>query len=173
MFLDGTCDSGPPPSYSHVAAVSFGRDLSFGAAHVCNRLVSSSFHPPSGALFSFPSPYLFAIGLGTYLVLEVGDSQLPAPKSGYGTLGYQLSSTRLVLTGLSPSMAGRSRPLQLRRGGGSWTHNTTFPAGFPVRFGLDFSPFARRYLGNPSWFLFLPLLRCFRSEGFCSRRSTP
>ena len=173
MFRDGTCDPGPPPSYSRVAAVSFGRDLPFRAAHVCRRLVSSSFHPPSGALFSFPSPYLFAIGLGTYLVLEVGDSQVPAPKSGYGTLGRQLISSRLTPTGLSPSLAGRSRPLQLRRGGGSWAHNTTSPAGFPARFGLDSSPFARRYSGNPGWFLFLPLLRCFRSGGSRSRRSIP
>ena len=40
-----------------VAAVLFWRDLSFWAAHVFNRLVSGSFHPPSGVLFSFPSPY--------------------------------------------------------------------------------------------------------------------
>jgi hypothetical protein len=33
-------------------------------------LVSGAFHPPSGVLFSFPSPYWCAIGLGTYLVLE-------------------------------------------------------------------------------------------------------
>ena len=144
VFLNGTCNPGPPPSYPHVAAVSFGRDLSFQAAHVCNRLVSSSFHPPSGALFTFPSPYLSAIGLETCLVLEVGDSQLPAPKPGCSTQGLQLNSTRLTPTGLSPSSTGRSRPLRLNRGGGSRAHNPTSPTGFPARLGLDSSLFARR-----------------------------
>ena len=32
--------------------------------------------------------------------------------------------------------------------------------------GLAFFPFARRYLGNRCFFLFLLLLRCFSSEGF-------
>ena len=31
--------------------------------------------------------------------------------------------------------------------------------------GLAFSPFARHYLGNLGWFLFLVLLRCFSSDG--------
>ena len=97
--------------------------------------------------------------------MEVGGSQLPAPKSGYGTPGHRLNSTRLTPTGLSPSLAGLSRPLRLRRGGGSRAHNSTSPTGFPAGFSLDSSPFARRYSGNPCWFLFLPLLRCFRSGG--------
>ena len=53
---------------------------------VCGRLVSGSFHTPPGVLFSFPSRYLSAIGLGTYLALEVGDSQLPTAVSSRGTL---------------------------------------------------------------------------------------
>ena len=70
--------------------------------------------------------------------MEVGDSQLPAPKPGYGTLGLRRSSFRLTLTGLSPSMAGLSRPLQLRRRGGSRAHNPTSPMSYPhgIRFGL-------------------------------------
>ena len=32
--------------------------------------------------------------------------------------------------------------------------------------GLDLSPFARRYLGNRGFFLFLRVLRCFSSPGF-------
>ncbi len=57
VFLDGTCDPGPPPSYCHLAVGSFRRDLPFWAALVCDRLVSGTFHPPSGVLFIFPSPY--------------------------------------------------------------------------------------------------------------------
>ena len=32
--------------------------------------------------------------------------------------------------------------------------------------GLGYSPFARRYLGNLCWFLFLEVLRCFSSLGY-------
>ena len=53
---------------------------------VCSRPVSGSFHTPPGVLFNFPSRYLFTIGLGTYLALEVGDSQLPTAMSSRGTL---------------------------------------------------------------------------------------
>ena len=44
-------------------------------------------------------------------------------------------------------------------------HYTTSPMGFPTGFGLGSPLFARRYSGDPSWFLFLPLLGCFRSGG--------
>ena len=35
----------------------------------------------------------------------------------------------------------------------------------PKRYGLGSSPFARRYLGNRLFFLFLRVLRCFSSPG--------
>lgn len=38
-----------------------------------------------GVLFSFRSPYYYAIGLKTYLALEVGDSQIPARIPTHGT----------------------------------------------------------------------------------------
>jgi hypothetical protein len=165
VFLDGVCNPGPPSSYCRLTTVSFERDLPFRTAHVCNRLVSGAFHPPSGVLFSFPSPYYCAIGLEAYLALEVSVSRLSAPKPGYGTLGLRLNSFWFASTGLSPSMAGLSRPLRLCQGGGSQAHNPTSPTSFLTGFGLDFSLFARCYWGNPFWFLFLPLLRCFSSGG--------
>ncbi len=70
-------------------------------------------------------------------------------------------------------MAGLSRPLQLRRLGGAGPITLHLPRVIPVRFGLDSSPFARCYSGNPIWFLFLPLLRCFRSGGSRSLRGAP
>ena len=148
MFLDGTCNPGPPPSYCHLTVGSFRRDLPFRAAHVCNRLVSGAFHPHSGVLFSFLSPYYCAIGLEAYLVLGVSVFRLPAPKLGYSIPGFQLNSFRLVLTGLSPSLAGLSRPLLLDRLEGSWAYNSTFPTSFPVGFGLDFFPFRSLLLGE-------------------------
>ena len=61
VFLDGTYDpgrlqslAGPPPNPF--------------AVHVCNRLVSDTFHPPSG-IFNFPHGH-YAIGLGKYLALD-------------------------------------------------------------------------------------------------------
>jgi hypothetical protein len=38
----------------------------------------------------------------------------------------------------------------------------------PKRYGLGSSPFARRYLGNRLFFLFLRVLRCFSSPGLSS-----
>ena len=125
--------------------VFFGRDLPFQATHVYNHLVSSSFNPPPGALFSFPSPYWCTIGLGTYLVLEVGNSHLPKPKLRLGTQEHPPNSYQLTLTGLSPSAADLSRSLQLNRRGGDGVHNPTSPVGFPTGFGLNYSLFARRY----------------------------
>jgi hypothetical protein len=70
--------------------------------------------------------------------LEVGISQIPAPKPRYGTLELQLNSFQLTLTGLSPSMADLSRPLQLNWREGSRVHNPTSPVSLPhrIRFGL-------------------------------------
>ena len=103
--------------------------------------------------------------------MEVGDSQLPAPKPGYGTQEHQPSSFQRLPTGLSPSMAGRSRPLRLSQRGGGRVHHSTSPMSFLTGFGLDSSHFARCYSGNLNWFLFLPLLRCFSSGGSRSSRS--
>jgi hypothetical protein len=66
-------------------------------------------------------------------------------------------------TGLSPSLAGHSRPFRYR---------PAYPllkvpqprSRFPDP-GLGCSPFARRYLGNRGFFLFLEVLRCFSSLG--------
>ena len=48
--------------------------------------------------------------------------------------------------------------------------NSTSPPCFHDGFGLPYSLFGRPYSGNPYWFLFLPLLRCFNSGG---SRSVP
>ena len=78
----------------------------------------------------------------------------------YSTLvpSRPLSLTR---TGLSPSLAGFPKTFLLRNIG-------TFDGPQPRdarHHGLGSSLFARRYLGNRSFFLFLPVLRCFSSRG--------
>ena len=50
----------------------------FHALAVCSHLVSGPFHLPSGVLCSFRSRYYCAIGLETYLGLDVGGTQIRA-----------------------------------------------------------------------------------------------
>lgn len=48
-------------------------------------MVSSSFHLAFAMLFSFLSPYYFAIGLSLYLELDVNATQIPTPELRSGT----------------------------------------------------------------------------------------
>ena len=66
-------------------------------------------------------------------------------------------------TGLSPSLAGLSRPFHYHT-----THLMRSITPERTRSGLGSFHFARRYFGNRVFFLFLALLRCFSSGG--SRR---
>ena len=78
--------------------------------------VSGSFDSLSKVLFNFPSRYLYAIGLETYLWLEVSTSQLPAPFPGSST--QDTSTACLVIaTGLSPCFAARSSALCVSKRG--------------------------------------------------------
>ena len=63
-------------------------------------------------------------------------------------------------TGLSPSTAGLPRTVPLQS---AVTYAVRTPAC--THAGLGSSPFARRYLENRFFFLFLRLLRCFSSPG--------
>ena len=69
-------------------------------------------------------------------------------------------STRLLLTGLSPSLAGFPKTILLDS---SINYAVRTPAC--THAGLGSSGFARRYSRNRVFFLFLWLLRCFSSPG--------
>ena len=69
-------------------------------------------------------------------------------------------STRLLLTGLSPSLAGFPKTILLDS---SINYAVRTPAC--THAGLGSSGFARRYSRNRCFFLFLRLLRCFSSPG--------
>ena len=69
-------------------------------------------------------------------------------------------SARLSLTGLSPSLAGFPKTILL---GSLITYAVRTPEC--THSGLASSAFARRYLRNRCFFLFLRLLRCFSSPG--------
>lgn len=64
----------------------FLRKSTFHAKEDYNRLVSGSFNLRLGILFSFQSPYLFAIGLLRYLELGVDASHLHAAYPNSTTL---------------------------------------------------------------------------------------
>ena len=100
------------------------------------------FHSPPGVLFTFPSRYSCTIGHRG--VFRLGGwsprihAELPVFRATRDTTRGRTRST----TGLSPSMAGLSRPLRLgvvhpER----WSHNP----GSACTPGLAWSPFAHRY----------------------------
>lgn len=72
----------------------------------------------------------------------------------------------LTLTGLSPSMAGLSRPLQLHQRGGSRAHNPTSPTSYPreIRFGLF--PFRSLLLRESQLVSFPPPTKMLPFGGF-------
>ena len=57
VFQDGRCNTSPTSSYYNVTTDSFGRIHSLRATSGCHYLVSGTFHPPIGVLFSIPSRY--------------------------------------------------------------------------------------------------------------------
>ena len=100
------------------------------------------FHSPPGVLFTFPSRYSCTIGHRG--VFRLGGWS-PRLRAEFHVLRATRDTTRgrtRLVTGLSPSLAGRSRPLH----SGVvhpmlWSHN---PAGASSH-GLASSPFAHRY----------------------------
>ena len=84
------------------------------------------FMPPLRVLFSFRSRYYCAIGLETYLELEVYASQIHARYPTHVTPDTPLSH-ELTTTGLSPSLASRSSEPRVRSLGKHRVYNTTSP----------------------------------------------
>ena len=76
VFQDGRCNTSPTSPYYNVTIDSFGRIHSLRATSGHHYLVSGTFHPPIGVLFSFPSRYFYSIGLETYLELGVDASHI-------------------------------------------------------------------------------------------------
>ena len=79
------------------------------AAPYYRPLLSGSFHTLSRVLFSVPSRYWYAIGLDECLGLEVADPHIHARIPTCATLGHRQYTHQTSTTGLSPSMARRSR----------------------------------------------------------------
>ncbi len=117
---------------------------------------------------------MFAIGLGTYLGLEVDASQLrtaflsrPTQDTSPRSLpSYAYGAFTLYGAAFQPTSASRARHWER-------SYNPTSALGFPSAFGLPCAPFTRRYSGHRDCFLFLPVLRCFVSRGSRSLPRAP
>jgi hypothetical protein len=131
------------------------------ASSACKHRVSGSLSLPSRGPFHLSLTVLCAIGHQVVFSLGRWSSLLPA---GFlvscGTLGYGSARPSFVYGAVTRS----GRPFQ--------ACSTKLPGPFcrpatpqSMLHGLGSFPFARRYLGNRSFFLFLRVLRCFSSPG--------
>ena len=118
------------------------------------------FHSPPGVLFTFPSRYYALSVTKSYLALGGGPPCFPPDFSCPAVLWLRLGSLQFRLRGYYPLWLGFP------------SHSTTFVSPYrrtstpkSLLLGLGSYPFARRYLGNRSFFLFLRVLRCFSSPG--------
>jgi len=119
------------------------------------------FHSPPGVLFTFPSRYCFAIGHQVVFRLGGWSPRFPA--------GFLVSRSTLDPDPQKTNFAyetftlcrGPSHALRLSV---LWFLSVLNPEGISTS-GLASCAFARHYLRNLVWFLFLALLRCFSSGG--------
>ena len=123
------------------------------------------FTPLLEVLFTFPSRYLSTIGLSVVFSLAGWAPQIPAEL--LVLRGTQVPACLLIVvsrTGLSPSTDQLSRWFRYSDDGGAAP--VLQPRARPQdRPGLGYCAFARHYLRNHCYFLFLWVLRCFSSPG--------
>ena len=123
------------------------------------------FTPLTEVLFTFPSRYLCAIGLSVVFSLAGWSPQIPAEFLVLrGTQVPPDASFSVSCTGLSPFIATLSCVFHYtsRRVPSAVLQPRALPQDNP---GLGSCAFARHYLRNRCYFLFLRVLRCFSSPG--------
>ena len=133
------------------------------APTACRRTVSGTLSLLSSRCFS-PFPH----GTGTlsvsyeYLALADGPAGFTQDFSCPALLRIPLCFTNVSCTGVSPSVPMFSSIFHY-----AWSCNVAVlqPQNGRNHSGLGSSPFARHYLGNHYYFLFLQVLRCFSSLG--------
>ena len=118
------------------------------------------FHSPPGVLFTFPSQYYALSVTISYLGLGGGPPGFPPDSSCPAVLWCRLTVPGFRVRGFYslwlsfPEHSAILLPVLCR---------STTPES--MLSGLASFPFARRYSGNHSYFLFLRVLRCFSSPG--------
>ena len=132
---------------------------SCGAMSARKHTVSGSLSLPSRGSFHRSLTVLYSIGHMVVFSLTRWSSLVP---TGFLVSRRTLDppSSRIVSsTGLLPSLAVLSNTLRLRF---LMDYGVRHPANITTH-GLGSSDFARHYLGNHCYFLFLQVLRCFSS----------
>ena len=126
----------------------------------CKHKVSGSISLPSRGSFHLSLTVLYAIG--HWVVFRLG-GWAPRLQIGFHVSGPTLDTLYDYLissTGILPSASELSRSLRL------WMLMLFGGPQPRAVHGLGSFPFARRYLGNRCFFLFLRVLRCFSSPGY-------
>ena len=118
------------------------------------------FHSPPGVLFTFPSQYYALSVTKEYLALRGGPRFFPQGSTCLVVLWILLPAVRFRVRGFHSLWLAFPKPFR-------YPSTMTYAVRTPVctHSGLGSFPFARRYLGNHCYFLFLRLLRCFSSPG--------
>ena len=128
----------------------------------CKHKVSGSISLPSRGPFHLSLTVLFSIG--HWVVFRLG-GWAPRLHTGFHVSGTTLvppESLGISRTGISPSASRFSKTVPL-----SFLNLVRWSSTPKNKsFGLASFPFARRYLENRCFFLFLGLLRCFSSPRF-------
>ncbi len=123
------------------------------------------FHSPPGVLFTFPSRYWFTIGCQGVFSLMRWSSLIPTrflvSRSTWVLLSLNYAFTYRTVTFCGWPFQAYSISIIF-----AFMKSPATPAGKPA--GLGSFLFARRYLGNRVFFLFLGVLRCFSSPGLAS-----
>ena len=133
----------------------------YSAPTACRQTVSGSFSLPYSGFFS---PFLHSTGALSvfywYLALRDGPRRFRQDSSCPALLRSTLSIYKLTSTGLSPSSMYFSKHFP-------FVHKQNIVVLQPHIcrniYGLGYSPFARHYSENRSFFIFLQVLRCFSS----------
>ena len=120
-------------------------------------------------LFTFPSQYLFAIGLSVVFSLGGWCRQIQTGFLRSRPTQDTPACHLIACTGLSPPAACLPRHFQFSSFHGIGVLQPRACRNIP---GLGSFPFAHHYLGNHCYFLFLRLLRCFSSSGLPPIRIT-
>ena len=127
----------------------------------CKHKVSGSISLPSRGSFHLSLTVLFAIG--HWVVFRLG-GWAPRLQIGFHVSGPTLDTLciySISLTGLLPCIVELSRSILL-----PILSRDECPQPRMQAFGLASFPFARRYLENRCFFLFLRVLRCFSSPRY-------
>ena len=113
-------------------------------------------------LFTFPSQYLFTIGLSVVFSLTGWYRRIQTGFHWSRPTQDTATNHLLINTGLSPSTATLPKVFLFIS---FFVIAVLQPQKCRNIVGLGFFPFAHHYLGNHYYFLFLRLLRCFSSPG--------